>query len=84
MTKLPNQFITNWINFWVFVFCVTVLAVNHHGGEAAIILLFTMAYIFITKNDGRSKYKLSRDEIIFVTFGYTFLAIKCFKYTFST
>ena len=67
MTKSPNQFLTKWINFWVFVFCVTVLAVSRHGGEAAIILLFTMAYIFITNNDDRSKYKLNRDEIIFIT-----------------
>ena len=67
MTKLPNQFLTHWINLWVFVFCVTVLAVNGHGGEAAIILLFTMAYIFITKNDDRSKYKLNGNEIIFIT-----------------
>ena len=67
MTKSPNQFLTKWINFWVFVFCITVLAIEGHGGEAAIILLFTMAYIFITNNDDRSKYKLNRDEIIFIT-----------------
>ena len=66
MTKSPNLLLTKWINLWVFVFCVTVLAVNGHGGEAAIILLFTMVYIFITNNDGRSKYKLNRDEIIFI------------------
>ena len=67
MTKLPNQFLTKWINFWVFVFSVTVLSISRHGGEAAIILLFTMAYIFITKNDDRSKYKLNGNEIIFIT-----------------
>ena len=67
MTKLPNQFLTNWINFWVFVFCITVITIDGHGGEAAIILLFTMAYIFISRNDDRLKYKLNRDEIIFIT-----------------
>ena len=67
MTKLPNQFLTKWINFWVFVFCITVLAIEGHGGEAAIILLFTMAYIFISSNDDRSKYKLNGNEIIFIT-----------------
>ena len=66
MTKSPNLLLTKWINLWVFVFCVTVLGVNGHGGEAAIILLFTMVYIFITNNDDRSKYKLNRDEIIFI------------------
>ena len=67
MTKLPNQFLTKWINFWVFAFSITVLSIGGHGGEAAIILLFTMAYIFITKNDDSSKYKLNRNEIIFIT-----------------
>ena len=67
MTKSPNQFLTQWINFWVFVFCVTVLSIKGHGGEAAVILLFTMSYIFITSNDDRSKYKLNRNEIIFIT-----------------
>ncbi|SVC61842.1 uncharacterized protein METZ01_LOCUS314696, partial [marine metagenome] len=67
MTKSPNQFLTKWINFWVFVFCISVLAIEGHGGEAAIILLFTMAYIFITNNDDRSKYKLNGNEIIFIT-----------------
>ena len=67
MTKSPNQFLTKWINFWVFVFCITVLAIGGHGGEAAIILLFKMAYIFISSNDDRSKYKLNGNEIIFIT-----------------
>ena len=52
MTKLPNQFLTKWINFWVFVFCITVLAIDGHGGEAVIILLLTMVYIFITSLNG--------------------------------
>ena len=74
MTKLPNQFLTKWINFWVFVFCITVLAIDGHGGEAVIILLLTMVCIFITSlngvffiNDDKSKYKLNGNEIIFIT-----------------
>jgi len=67
MSKAPSQFLTKWINFWVFIFCVSVLALSRHGGEAAIILLFTMVYIFITKNDDSPKYKLNRNEIIFIT-----------------
>ena len=34
--------------------------------EAAIVLLLTMAYVFLTSKEDRSKYKLSRDETIFV------------------
>jgi len=67
MPKLPNEFLTNWINFWVFIFSVTVLSIGGHGGESAIILLFTMAYLFITKHDYKSKYKLNGNEIIFIT-----------------
>ena len=66
MRNLSNQFFTNWINFWVFVFCVSVITLNGHGGEATIVLLFTMVYTFITNNDDRSKHKLHRDEIIFI------------------
>tara|TARA_B100000795_G_C22770746_1_gene427746 strand:+ start:240 stop:1673 length:1434 start_codon:yes stop_codon:yes gene_type:complete len=67
MSKLPNQFLTKWINLLVFVFCISVLAFNRHGGEAAIILLFTMVYLFITKNDDRPAYKLNGNEIIFIS-----------------
>ena len=63
MTKSPNQFLTNWINFWVFVFSASVISLNHHGGEAAIILLLTMAYIFFTKNDDRTTNNLNVNEI---------------------
>jgi len=65
MRNQSNQYLTHWTNFWVFVFCVTILGIGR-GGEAAIVLLLTMAYVFFTSTDGRSKYKLSRDEIIFV------------------
>jgi len=86
MTKLPNQFLTKWINFWVFVFCISVLAIDHHGGEAVIILLLTMAYIFITSlngvfyiNDDRLKYKLNGNEIIFITLVILFWLINLFN-----
>ena len=74
MTKLPNQFLSKWINFWVFVFCLAVLFVDGHGGEAVVILSLTMVCIFITSlngvffiNDDKSKYKLNGNEIIFIT-----------------
>ena len=67
MTKTPNLFLTKWINFWVFVFSASVLSFNNHGGEAAIILLITMAYIFFTNKDNRSTNNLNVNEIIFIT-----------------
>jgi O-antigen ligase len=61
-----NKLLIKWVNFWVFVFSFSVLALNHHGGEAAIILLLTMLYIFF-KSDDKSKYQLNTNEIIFIT-----------------
>jgi hypothetical protein len=40
--------------------------------EAAIVLLLTMAYVFLTSKEDRSKYKLSRDETIFVALAILF------------
>jgi len=65
MSKPSNQYLAHWTNFWVFVFCVAILGIGR-GGEAAIVLLLTMAYVFLTSKEDRSKYKLSRDEAIFV------------------
>ena len=86
MTKIPNQFLTKWINFWVFVFCITVLAVESHGGEAVIILLLTMLFIFVTSlkgvffiDDDRLKYKLNGNEIIFITLVILFWLLNLFN-----
>ena len=83
MKNPSNHYLTHWTNFWVFVFCVAILVIGR-GGEAAIILLLTMVYVFFTNKDDRSKYKLSRDEIIFVTLVILFSVIKSFKYIIST
>lgn len=55
-----------WINFWVFIFCISVLAAPGHGGEAAIVLLSTMIFIFFRNPIERAKFKLSQDELIFI------------------
>jgi len=65
MRNPSNHYLTHWINFWVFVFCVAILGIGR-GGEAAIVLLLTMISVFFTSKEDRSKYKLSRDETIFV------------------
>jgi O-antigen ligase len=67
MIKITNNFLSTWINFWVLVFSATVVSVEGHGGESALILLLTMIFIFFTRTDGSSKHKLNRDEIIFIT-----------------
>lgn len=56
----------HWINFWVFIFCLSVIAFKGHGGQAAIILILTMGYVFFSKELNWSKYKLSNDEKTFL------------------
>jgi len=72
MKTLSNHFFLSWINFWVFVFSVSVFALGSHGGEAAIILFLTMIYIFLTKNETQLKHSLSKNEIIFITLVFLF------------
>lgn len=66
MALLINKPLVNWINFWVFLFSFSVIALDRHGGEASIILLLTMLYVFF-KNDNNTKHQLSTNEIIFIT-----------------
>jgi len=66
MTKSPNQLLLTWINFWVFVFSVSVLAINHYSGLAAITLMFTMIFVYLNKHDYQSKYKLRKNELFFI------------------
>jgi hypothetical protein len=58
-----TTFLNSWINSWVLIFCTTVIAIEGHGGEAALVLISTMGYLFLTKHDDLTKYKLNRDEI---------------------
>jgi O-antigen ligase len=66
MSKLPTQFLTSWINFWVFIFSFSVLAINHFSGLPAIVLLFTAIFVITLKKNEKSKYELNRNEIIFI------------------
>lgn len=63
---LDNQYLVNWINFWVFIFSITVIGLNHYSGISAIVLTATMIFIFYSKNHRISKYKLAKNEIIFL------------------
>mgnify|MGYP000044082636 FL=1 len=67
MKSLSHKFLINWINFWVFFFCVSVLSLSGHGGEAAIVLLLTSIYVFHYKNYSISNLNLDKDEKSFIT-----------------
>ena len=83
MTKPSEQFLTNWINIWVFVFCFSVLSLDRHGGEAAIILLITSAYIIFVRQNEKSRFKLSGNEIIFITLVLLFWLLNLFNTIFQ-
>lgn len=60
-----NNFLTKWIEVWVLLFSISVLSLPGHGGQSAIVLLFTALYVFLK----RKKYNnipLNREEKIFV------------------
>ena len=75
MIKPSEKFLTNWINLWVFIFCISVLSLNRHGGEAAIILLITSAYLIFSSKSEKSKLKLTGNEIIFISLIILFLIL---------
>lgn len=61
-----NNFLTKWINFWVFLFSISVLSLPGHGGQSAIILLFTMLYVAIAKHNNRQDFSLNKEEKVFI------------------
>jgi len=63
---MTDSFLTKWINFWVFLFSVTVLSYSGHGGQSAIVLLLTMFYIFIAKRKEAAGPVMHKEEKIFV------------------
>jgi len=72
MKMLSNNFLNKWAAFWVFIFTVSVIAIPGHGGEAAIVLILTALYQFITGHEDRFQYNLNNDEKKF------FIVILCF------
>ena len=63
---MTNDFLTKWIGFWVFLFSVSVLSLPGHGGQSAIVLLFTMLYVAIAKRNNRQDFSLNKEEKIFI------------------
>ena len=65
-THMTNDFLTKWIGFWVFFFSVSVLSLPGHGGQPAIVLLFTMLYVAIFKQNNRQYFSLNKEEKFFI------------------
>ena len=71
-------FLTKWINFWVFLFSVTVLSYSGHGGQSAIVLLLTMFYVFIAKRKESTNLTLHKEEKIFLYLVFVFWLLQLF------
>jgi len=56
----------NWINFWVFIFCASVIGVSGHGGQAALVLLVSACYISVKNKNLYSSLNLHKNEYIFI------------------
>ncbi len=63
---MASDFLTKWINFWVFIFSITVLSYSGHGGQSAIVLLLTMLYVVIAKRKELIKLVLHKEEKMFI------------------
>ena len=70
--------IQKWINFWVFLFSVTVLSYSGHGGQSAIVLLLTMLYVFIAKRKESTNLTLHKEEKIFLYLVFVFWLLQLF------
>ncbi len=75
---MATDFLTKWINFWVFLFSVTVLSYSGHGGQSAIVLLLTMLYVFIAKRKESTNLTLHKEEKIFLYLVFVFWLLQLF------
>jgi len=75
---MASDFLTKWINFWVFIFSITVLSYSGHGGQSAIVLLLTMLYVVIVKRKELIKLVLHKEEKVFIYLVLVFLGWQLF------
>jgi len=75
---MTTDFLTKWINFWVFLFSITVLSYSGHGGQSAIVLMLTMLYVFIVKREGSTGFILHKEEKVFIYLVLVFWLLQLF------
>ena len=71
--NISENIFSFWVNFLVFLFCISVISIDGHGGQAAIGLLITSIFFFT--NNKNSRYKLDNNEIIFISLVVIFWSI---------
>jgi len=60
---MNDIFLSKWVNFWVFLFGVSVLTFS---ALPAVILLFTTFYVTISKRENNINFSLNREEKVFI------------------
>ncbi len=60
---MNSIFLSKWVNFWVFLFGVSVLTFS---AMPAVILLFTVFYVTISKRKNNIHFSLNREEKVFI------------------
>lgn len=63
---MVGNYLSKWVGAWVFFFSISVIALPGHGGQSAIILLFTALFVSIFNRDNHSKFTLHKEEKIFL------------------
>ena len=66
LNTIIKNLLSKWINVWVFLFSVSVLAFPGHGGQSAIVLLLTALYVTIFHRDNYGEFSLQKEEKIFI------------------
>jgi O-antigen ligase len=75
---MANDFLSKWINFWIFLFSVTVLSYSGHGGQSAIVLMLTMFFVAIVKRKESIDFVLCKEEKIFAYLVFVFWLLQLF------
>lgn len=71
--SVADRYILVWVNFWLAFYCISALTLQTHGGDAALVLLFTS--LLLWWKSGTVHGDLSRRECLFIYAVWLFLII---------
>jgi len=61
-TQVSLFSLSHWVNLWVVIYLVTALVHEGHGGEAAVVLIFTALFSFFIRRNKSELVVLSKQE----------------------
>jgi len=65
MNDFSNGIYYKWVSFWIFVLIFSSISIEGHGGQAAVVLIFSSLYILFNKKNIKTQ-KLSQSESSFI------------------